>query len=212
MSSSKLSPSDREEGENVEAKLWQKLALLLTPAGGTAAAEVEIMRTNQRILKLKKYHQWLFAAISKISHAAFSASTLEENLTEPEKLALSECIEMNDFFSFEGYMTKVKRIRPTFEQGKNFLWLQWCHFRKQAWDQNTVYVSAAEDDIFAVSLELLDDAAPGECICGATVTAKCARCQCVGYCSRVCQKISWPTHKTTCRAPESSVSAAGGST
>jgi len=228
--------SDREEAERVEAKIWERLAQSLVPANGDVTKETAIMVASpgSRLLKLKKLHQWLYAELSRLQHAAISSSPREANMTEAEKRACEQACRASledaqarakpnqkiviiddkvpfavlmtraEMISFEAYMLKIREVRPTFEQGKDFLWQHWTSVRSAFWDQKNVYVSAAEEDIFAASSELLNDVAPGECVCGAPATAKCGKCQCVGYCSRVCQKIAWSTHKKTCKAPSSS--------
>lgn len=188
---------------------------------------------RSKLSKLKKLHQWLCNEVSHLQNVAMSASPPQATLSAAENLALEQTcrlayesaqaiatpdqnivmfvdktpfavlMTLDEMFSFETYMRKIREVRPTFEQGKDFLWQHWTSVRSALWDQKKVYVSAAEEDIFVASSELLNDVAPGECVCGAPATAKCGKCQCVGYCSRVCQKIAWSTHKKTCKAPQS---------
>ena len=43
--------------------------------------------------------------------------------------------------------------------------------------------------------------------CGAAATKACSRCKKQRYCSAACQKAHWPTHKLTCRKPETGAAA-----
>ena len=201
MSSKVLDLKDLPEAIIVEEKLWQHLRCKLSCAKGDVGGEVAIMQASfrHRLLKLKKLHQWLFDQIKHLTPVT------EESQPEAKLMIV-------EMFSFERYKSKILEVYPTFTQA--FLWQHWTSARSALWNQEKVYVSAADEDIFGASSTLVNDLAPGECVCGAPVTSKCGRCQCVGYCSRVCQKIAWPTHKKTCRsqpqAPSASAAAGGG--